>query len=76
MQYMALRKEIQKKLKGSQGIGLVMFTLNVSYNTARSYIATNSDNLTKSTMLDAIASWMVVDRDTLLADSKPVKWRA
>ncbi len=51
---MKLKKEVLQKLDNNKGYALVMSSLDVAATTARDYVKSNSDNLTKAAMLIAI----------------------
>lgn len=48
---MKLKKDILKKLDNNAGASWIMECLDCSYTTAKAYIDSNSDNLTKYAML-------------------------
>lgn len=67
---MTIRKSVIIKLSTNKGLGLIMMTLDCAPNTARKLVAVNEPDgdLTKASMIKAIAKEYVLTEDEILID--------
>ena len=65
---MKLKKQVLQKLDNNRGIGLVMMCLDVAATTAREYVKTNDENLTKAAMLKGIREEFGLTDDKILEE--------
>lgn len=71
---MKIKQEVLNRLNNNKGLALVMTTLDCSHSTAREYVKTNSDNLTKAAMLHALREeFGLTDTEILEESPEPTK---
>lgn len=70
---MKLKDSVLNKLDTNKGLGLIMRTLDCSHSTARSYVKSNDDTLTKAAMLKAIREEYGLTDEEILEEDSQVK---
>lgn len=67
-EFMKIKHSIIQLLDNNQGYAFIMLSMNVSHSTARDWVKTNSDNLTKAAMLKAIRQRFGLADDEILEE--------